>query len=149
MHLYGAMGELPLFNPDLEVDPPLAVRALREAIAQADAVLIASPEYAHGVSGVMKNALDWLVSFEGFVAKPVAVVNTSPRAHHALDALLETLRTMSAALIPQGCVTIPLLGTCTTEAQMLGSPAVCAQVRALLDATQAFVSVRRYAPPIQ
>jgi len=149
VHLYGAMGELPLFNPDLEVDPPRAVRALREAIARADAVLIASPEYAHGVSGVMKNALDWLVSFEGFVAKPVAVVNASPRAHHASDALLETLRTMSAALIPQGCVSIPLLGTCTTEAQMLASPAVSAQIHELLEAVQAFVSARRYAPPTQ
>ena len=46
---------------------------------EADALLIASPEYAHGVSGVMKNALDWLVGDEAFVGKPVALVNTSPR----------------------------------------------------------------------
>jgi len=131
------------------VNPPPAVRALRESIARTDALLIASPEYAHGDSGVMKNALDGLVSVEGFVAKPVAVVNTSPRAHHAWDALLETLRTMSAALIPQGCVSIPLLGTCTTEALMLESPAVATQIRGLLDAVQTFVPARRYALPLQ
>ena len=76
------LGDLPLFNADLEDNPPASVRALRSSIGSADALLIASPEYAHGISSVIKNALDWLVSFEGFVAKPIAVVNTSPRARH-------------------------------------------------------------------
>lgn len=47
---------------------------------------IASPEYAHGIAGAMKNALDWLVSYEGFVGKPIASINTSPRALQALHA---------------------------------------------------------------
>ena len=59
----------------------------------------------------MKNALDWLVSHEGFVAKPVALINTSPRAHHAYDALVETLTTMSANIIREACVAVPLLGS--------------------------------------
>jgi chromate reductase len=123
--VYDGLGRLPLFNPDLESLPPAEVLRLRAAVHEADAVLIASPEYAHGVSGVMKNALDWLVSFEGFVAKPVAVVNTSPRAHHAYDALLETLRTMSATLIPEGCVSMQLLAACTTQTQMIETPIPC------------------------
>ena len=58
--LYAGMGHLPLFNPDLESREPKEVAGLRHDIANADALLIASPEYAHGVSGVMKNALDWM-----------------------------------------------------------------------------------------
>src|SRR5215813_2849750 len=69
VELLPGLGTLPLFNPDLEPDPPRPVVELRARIDAADALLIASPEYAHGIPGVMKNALDWLVSHEGFVAK--------------------------------------------------------------------------------
>src|SRR5262249_42854748 len=55
--VYSGLGELPLFNADLEADPPRPVREFRDAVGSASALLIASPEYAHGVSGVMKNAL--------------------------------------------------------------------------------------------
>ena len=97
--LYGGLGGLPLFNPDLELNLPDKVTELLDQIAQADALLIASPEYAHGVSGVMKNALDWMVSSAVFVDKPVALWNASPRASIALAALRETLAVMSARLI--------------------------------------------------
>src|SRR6185312_13161832 len=80
---FHGIGELPLFNPDLESQVPPQVGALRREVAAADALLIASPEYAHGVTGAIKNLLDWLVSSEPFVHKPVAVFNASPRAHHA------------------------------------------------------------------
>ena len=98
-------------------------RCAREVDA-ADALLIASPEYARGVSGTIKNALDWLVSHEGFVGKPVALLNASPRAHHAQAALRETLRTMSAVLIEDASVAIPLLGAGLDEAAMRHAPAV-------------------------
>ncbi len=97
--LCSRLGELPLFNPDLESNGPPAVAHLRAEIARADALLIASPEYAHGVSGVMKNALDWMVGSSVFVDKPVALWNASPRASIALAALRETLTVMSARLI--------------------------------------------------
>ena len=103
---YDRLGQLPLFNPDLEAEEPAAVRQLRTAIAQADAVLIASPEYAHGVSGVMKNALDWMVSNSVLVDKPVALWNASPRASLALAALHETLGVMSARLIESAALTL-------------------------------------------
>ena len=74
------IGDLPLFNPDFEPHVPPPVAALYAAVAAADALLIASPEYAHGITGTIKNALDWLVSVESFVCKPVAVLNASPRA---------------------------------------------------------------------
>jgi len=137
--VYGDLGSLPLFNPDLEVAPPRAVREFRAVIRGADALLLASPEYAHGISGVMKNALDWLVSYEGFVAKPVAVINSSPRAHHAYESLLEVLRTMSATLVQEACISVPLLGGCTTEDQMVGTREIALQVRAALIALNGFL----------
>jgi len=129
-------GRLPLFNPDLEAEPPAAVRDWRAAVQGADVLLLASPEYAHGISGVMKNALDWLVSFEGFVDKPVALVNTSPRAHHAYESLQEVLRTMNARLLPQACFCLPLLGGCSTETAMLADAALRAAMLTLLRTLQ-------------
>lgn len=130
--LFDGLGELPLFNPDRDIDPPAQVIDLRHAVARADALLIASPEYAHGVSGTIKNTLDWLVSFEPFVHKPVAVWNASPRAHHADDALRETLRTMSAEIIEPASVSIPLLGAHLGEDGMVESPTVSGAVIAAL-----------------
>jgi len=128
------LGDLPPFNPDDEVSPPDSVRLFRSAIIQADALLIASPEYAHGISGVMKNALDWLVSFEGIVKKPVAIVNTSPRARRAYDALREVLHTMSTDFIEDASRPIALLGVCDTEEAMLASPEVRRAVQYMLQA---------------
>lgn len=135
------LGRLPLFNPDVEADPeaelPMPLHALHLAVAHADAILIATPEYAHGVSGVIKNTLDWLVSFEPFIHKPVAVINASPRAHHADEALRETLRTMSAGLVGERSFALPLLGAHLDEAGMAASPEVAAVVAEAMAALRA------------
>jgi NAD(P)H-dependent FMN reductase len=120
----------PMFDPDLESDPPANVLALRALITHADAVLIASPEYAHGVTGTIKNTLDWLVSHPGFAGKPVAVFNPSLRAKHADAALKETLRTMAADLIPAACVRVPVIGAGIEQHEIAGT----ADFRALIDA---------------
>jgi chromate reductase, NAD(P)H dehydrogenase (quinone) len=105
--------QLPLFNPDLDTErsePPTAVAALRAAVATADAVLVVSPEYAHGVPGALKNALDWLVSSAEFVGKPVAVITASPLqtgAEYAHAQLRETLRMMTAEVVPAACLAVP------------------------------------------
>lgn len=130
--VYTGLGELPLFNPDLETLVPDAVARLRAAVASCDALLIASPEYAHGLSGTIKNVLDWLVSFEPFVNKPVAVLNASPRAHHADAALRETLKTMSAVLVESASVGIALLGANLSEQEMAGQAWVTQPLRAAL-----------------
>ncbi len=77
----------------------------------------------------MKNGLDWLVSFEGFVDKPVALINTSPRARHAYDALREVLQTMSARIVLEASVTLPLLGAYITEEAMVSSSEVGPMIR--------------------
>ena len=116
-----ALGELPLFNPDLEADLPAAVRRLHADLDASAALLIASPEYAHGVSGVLKNALDWLVSYEGFVGKRVAIFNASPASVHAHAALREILTTMSASIVDSACLALPLRGLRLDEEAMVAS----------------------------
>jgi len=97
------------------------VRARHEQVASSEGLLIASPEYAHGVTGVVKNALDWLVSFEGLVDKPVAIFNASPRPVHADAQLRETLTTMPASLVADACLALPFRGTGITEQGILDS----------------------------
>src|SRR5471030_2736130 len=88
IELYSALDELPFFNPDVDNDDaPTAVREFRRRVGTADGLLICGPEYARGVAGVLKNALDWLVSSSEFPGKPVAVINASQRATHADAAL--------------------------------------------------------------
>jgi NAD(P)H-dependent FMN reductase len=129
VQIFEGVGQLPLYNPDLEAQLPQQVIALHCAVAAADALLIASPEYAHGVTGSIKNTLDWLVSFVPFAGKPVAVLNASARAHHADAALRETLMTMSALIVEPASVTIPLLAAHLTEEGMVQDHAVSSAIR--------------------
>lgn len=111
--IYRGLAALPAFNPDDDeegVDPPAPVVALRAAVAASDGLVIAAPEYAHGVPGALKNALDWLVASDAFAGKPVALVHCSPRAFHAQAALKETLATMAARLVPEAFAVLPLMG---------------------------------------
>jgi chromate reductase, NAD(P)H dehydrogenase (quinone) len=103
------IGALPHFNPDLDVDaPPPVVAAFRALLRGADAVLICSPEYAHGVPGSLKNALDWLVADGELVGKPVMLVNATARSTYAQASLTETLTVMSWKVLP--AVTVELWG---------------------------------------
>lgn len=106
---YEKLGELPHFNPDLDTETvPHEVGALRGLVASADAVVISTPEYAHGLPGAFKNALDWLVSDPAFAAKPVVIIHASRGSTWALDSLTEVLRTMSARIIESASVSLPL-----------------------------------------
>jgi chromate reductase len=133
--LYRDLGALPLFNPDDdEQAPPPAVAALRALVGSAAGLIIAAPEYAHGVPGALKNALDWLVASDAFPGKPVAMINTAPRSFHAQSALRETLATMSARLIPEAFVALPLTGKMVDAAEIAANPRFAAALRAALDA---------------
>jgi chromate reductase, NAD(P)H dehydrogenase (quinone) len=120
--VYRDLAKLPPFNPDDDGDDrpkPEAVEAFRAAVEQSDALIIAAPEYAHGVAGALKNALDWLVASESFAGKPVALINAAPRAFHAQAALREILSTMAARLLPEAFVSLPLTGRAVTADDIL------------------------------
>lgn len=108
IRLCRGLGDLPLFNPDLEGNEPEPVLDFRRQLQAAHGFMIASPEYAHGVTGVLKNALDWVVASSEFVGKPTALLNASGRAIYSHAALTETLGVMSAKLIPEASLTVPL-----------------------------------------
>lgn len=139
IELYGDLGNQPLFNPDIESTDPPYVAAFRAQLVAADAVLIASPEYAHGVTGVMKNALDWMVGCEAFVNKPVALLNASPRAVHAQASLKEIMSVMSARIVEEASITVPIIGADLDETGIVTHPhladALCAALQALQTAT--------------
>ena len=106
-----SIGDLPLFNPDREGERIPSLDKLVQALKNSDGLIIASPEYAHGVSGPMKNALDWLVSGVEFPYKLIMLINTSPRALHAQESLREILKTMSGIVVEKASVSIPLLSS--------------------------------------
>ena len=132
--LYDGIGTLPHFNPDDDVDtPPPTVLALRAAIGAADGLLFCSPEYAHGVPGSLKNALDWLVSSVEFPFKPVALINASPLATHAQASLVDTLGMMNARIVHEACVTIPVTRGEVSLTGEIASEEIRAAVRRALE----------------
>jgi len=98
--------ELPLYNEDEDGDnAPEEVRHFRDAIASSAGLIIATPEYNHGIPGVLKNALDWASRPYGksaLIEKPVLVISVSPaftggaRAHAQVN---ETLLSIPARLV--------------------------------------------------
>lgn len=97
IEVWEGIGTLPHFNPDLDDGgAPEVIHEFRRKLRDADGVIISTPEYAHGVPGSLKNALDWLVSDGTLVDKPVLIITTAPTfGEHAHAQLIETLRTMN------------------------------------------------------
>jgi chromate reductase, NAD(P)H dehydrogenase (quinone) len=133
---YRGLGELPHFNPDLDEEgmtPPAAVAGLRAQISSSQALLISTPEYAHGFPGSLKNALDWLVSYPDFAGKPVALINASPAGKHAQAQLIEVLQTMSARVLFDACLLAPFAKNTLDANGRLTDPALEAALRASLE----------------
>lgn len=108
---FDRLGELPHFNPDMDRDGvplPTEVVLLRQRVAQADALVISTPEYIHALPGALKNALEWLVSDPAFIGKPVAILQAARGSTWALDSLHEVLTTMSARIVEPASVSLPL-----------------------------------------
>ena len=136
--IFDGVGGLPLFNPDLDDDdlpPPAPVARFRALLEGADGVLIASPEYAHGVPGALKNALDWVVSTSGVVDKPVALINAAPGGGEQVQAALaRTLSIMAARVLLEDSLRLPGARQMVDPDGGISNPRVRRQLRALLDA---------------
>ena len=103
--LFDGLDDLPYFSPERDIDlPPEPVSRLREALRSADGVIFSTPEYAHGIPGSLKNALDWVVGSGELSQKPVAAMSASPSSDggsHAHAALVEVLTTMDARVVTE------------------------------------------------
>jgi NAD(P)H-dependent FMN reductase len=105
------IGDLPIFNPDLEGEnTPAIVSRFAASVRAADGIVVACPEYAHGLPGGLKNALDWLVSGDEVPFKPVMIAHASHRGGIVLEQLTEVLKTMSLSLVPAAFLRVGLLG---------------------------------------
>ncbi|MFC3570250.1 NADPH-dependent FMN reductase [Paracoccus simplex] len=115
----GSIREVPLYNADLEDASglPAAVRTLQAQLAEADGLLLVTPEYNNGVPGVFKNAIDWMSRGDGlamFVGKPVAVIGASPGGFGTILAQshwLPVLRTLKAELWAEGRLMVSRAGS--------------------------------------
>ena len=95
--IFDGLSSLPPFDPDTDDENiPAQVQDFKQQITNADGVLICTPEYAHGVPGTLKNAIDWTVSSCEFSKKPTALITASTDGRFGHNALLETLRVIEA-----------------------------------------------------
>ncbi len=108
--LYDGVDKLPHFNPVLDTEQaPLEVQNLRNAITEADGIIICTPEYAFGVPGSLKNMLDWTVSSGSLVDKPVALITASSVGENAHASLLKTLEVLTANIVENGTLLVPFI----------------------------------------
>lgn len=129
---YDGVGTLPHFNPDEDVEAlPAPVVAWRVEVARADALLFCSPEYARGVPGSLKNALDWLVSGFEVIGKPIASINASPLSTAGQESLLGTLRTIGV-VVEEASIRLPLTGAQRTTEAILAEGELSAALRGAL-----------------
>jgi NAD(P)H-dependent FMN reductase len=143
IEFYNGLGDLPHYNPDREDEIISSVVNLRNSVRTADGILICSPEYARGVPGSLKNALDWLVGGIEIVRKPVALINASPYSTHAHAALAIILETMSAQVVPEASVTVPLRGRKLSSTGIAADPVITDPLRMALTALQCAMAAAR------
>jgi chromate reductase len=97
---FDRLGEIPPYDADLESEvTPEPVEALRQAMREADAVVVATPEYNHSIPGVLKNALDWASRPAGqsaLTGKPAMVIGASTGMFGAVWAQAETRKVLGA-----------------------------------------------------
>lgn len=142
IHVYEGLGDLPHFNPDLEETASAVVKDFAVQVGAADGIIFSTPEYAHGVPGVLKNALDWLVGGFDFINKPVALFNASPRSTYAVASLTEILTIMSGRIIPEASITVALREKLLDEEDIIVHPELAPMLRVALEAFAG--AIRRY-----
>lgn len=99
--VFSSITDLPVFSPDAEGRPlPLSVQDLVDRIGNSDGILISSPEYVRAIPGGLKNAIDWLVSRDEIISKPIAMLHASHRGDDMLDQLRLVLSTVSDRFVP-------------------------------------------------
>lgn len=110
---------LPLFSPDQEGPPaPAPVEKFARDVAASDGVIISCPEYVHALPGAFKNALDWLVSRDEIIGKPIALCHGSHRGEDVLAQLRLVLGTVSERFWPEIFVRFHLISMTPDEVYM-------------------------------
>ena len=132
VQVWNGQGALPQFSPNLENQVPLVVQEFRDLVGLSRGLLIACPEYARGIPGSFKNALDWLVGGETFVCKKFAQWNASPRAFEAQKSLRLVLETMSGICVEEAALALPLIKQEVTGEAIVAHPEWSPEIKAAL-----------------
>jgi len=147
--LYDGMADLPHYSPELDgVDPPAPVQPWRALLQEADGALICTPEYAFGMPGSLKNALDWIVSSGELWRKPVVALSASPSAlggEKAHAALLLTLTALEAQIVEAGSLCIPFSRTKLDTSGAITDAPTAQTLRASLDALACAINAMKAA----
>src|SRR5829696_3863227 len=145
--------EIPLYDADVEAAQgiPPSVAALKDAIAAADGLLLATPEYNNSIPGVFKNAIDWLSRPPAdikrvFGGKPVALIGASPGGFGTIlsqNAWLPVLRTLGTELWSEGRLMVSRAPSAFDASGALTDQKIAEQLRSFLQGFVAFAEGRR------
>jgi len=137
--IFESIRDLPHFDPDLDgperhpQDFPEGVLRLRQELAASNALIISTPEYAHGLPGSLKNALDWLVSSPAMIGKPVALIyGSAGEANYAQEQLKEILSTMSAVVVHDAIVAVPAVRSKMDDSGTVSDSKLALQIETVL-----------------
>lgn len=114
--IFDGLSDLPHFNPDHDTEySPESVKVFRRLLRQSDGILICTPEYAMGIPGTLKNAIDWTVSSCEFSHKPTVLITASSMGEQAHASLLGTLKIIEARVDTGTSLLIPYARTKINE----------------------------------
>ena len=149
----GSIRDIPLYDGDLEVAQgiPQPVAALKDAIAAADGLLLATPEYNNSIPGVFKNAIDWLSRPPAdikrvFRGKRVALIGASPGGFGTIlsqNAWLPVLRTLEAEFWSEGRLLVSRAQGVFDQNGAITDPKIAEQLRTFLQGFVVFAQPRR------
>jgi len=132
--VYKAIAQLPQFNPDEDTEDVAAeVTEFRNLLDVADGIIICTPEYAHGVPGTLKNAIDWTISSSNFPHKPTMLITASTDGKYGHAALLETLKVIEAKNVIKLQLVIPFIKTKVSTDGKIIDDKILAEVKNLID----------------
>jgi len=135
INLFKDLTKIPHFNPDLDHEKsPQEVIAFRNELKQADGILICTPEYAMGVPGTLKNAIDWTVSSCEFSHKPTALITASSVGEKGHASLVETLKIIEAKITEETQLLISFAKTKINNENKIIDPITANQIKNLIHA---------------
>lgn len=132
--VFDRIGNLPQFNPDNDGDNvSKEVADFSHQLNDADGVIICTPEYAHGVPGALKNAIDWTISASSFPHKPTMLITASTGGHYGHKALMETLKAIEAKNITILQMVIPFVKTKVNNDNKITDDKTLTEVKLLIN----------------
>jgi len=131
--LFDSIANLPQFNPDNDGDHvAMEVADFRQQLNNAEGIIICTPEYAHGVPGALKNAIDWTISSSQFPHKPTMLITASTGGNYGHKALMATLKAIEAKNIDQLQMVIPFVKTKISVDNKITDEKTLAEIKLLI-----------------